>query len=339
MSSRIEPRPPLAGDDATAGYRALTESCARVERSWVERWVMSGADRARFLNGLVTCAVTDLAPGSGVYGFVTSPKGKVLADLVVLASEEAFLLELPAGRGEAMRDHLLKYRIADRVELEPAAGDAGPTVGWTVAGPRAAAVLSALTGGAPPAAAWQHRRAAIAGAEVRLVRDGLAPAEAWDLWLAAEAAPAVDAALTAAGAEPVAVAAWEARRVELGLPRFGLDFGDDNLPQETGLDERAVSYDKGCYLGQEVVARIHYRGGVNKGLRGLDLGAAPPPPPGADVLHDGRSAGRLGSAVVSPALGRTVALAVLHQRAGEAGTEVEVAGVGPAVVRELPFVP
>jgi folate-binding protein YgfZ len=122
------------------------------------------------------------------------------------------------------------------------------------------------------------------------------------------------------------------------VPRFGPDFGPDHLPQETGLEARAVSYEKGCYLGQEIVARIHYRGGVNKALRGLDLGAAPPPAAGAGVLHDGRPAGRLGTAVASPVLGRTVALAILHQRAGEAGTVVEVVGGGPATVRDLPFV-
>jgi folate-binding protein YgfZ len=209
----------------------------------------------------------------------------------------------------------------------------------TVAGPRAAAVLRGLVDGGLPAEAWSHREASVAGTPALVVRSGLAPAEAWDLWLAAEAAEAAFAALTDAGAVEASFGDWEARRVERGVPRFGPDFGPDTLPQETGLEERAVSYDKGCYLGQEVVARIHYRGGVNKGLRGLDLGTAPPPAAGAEVLHDGRPAGSLGTAVVSPALGRTVALAILHQRAGEAGTEVEVAGAGPATVRDLPFVP
>jgi len=319
-----------------AEYEALTSGCGVVMRE-ADRVAMTGPDRGRFLNGLVTCAVGELAPGTGIFGFVTSLKGRVLADLVVLAAQERFLLELPAGQGEAVGEHLLKYRIADRVELEPVAA----TV-LTVAGPRAAEVLA--TAGAVVEAgetAWSHAPCEIGGAAVRRVRRGIGPGPAWDLWVDGDAA-AVRAALTAAGAAPVGFDAWETLRVERGVPRFGAEYGADNFPQETGHPDAAVDYEKGCYLGQEVVARIHYRGGVNKGLVGLDLGAgdgdgSAPPAAGTPVLHDGRAAGHLGTAVRSPAFGRTLALVILHQRASKAGTLVEVEGVGTATVRELPF--
>lgn len=337
--------------DRDAEYRLLTAggadraagACALLERSWGELLQMTGPDRGRFLGGLVTCAVKDLAPGDGRYGFVTSGKGKVLADLTVLATEDRFLLDLPPGRGAEVRDHVLKYRIADRVELEPLAD----VVVLTLAGTGAAAFLGEHgrppegAGGAAasrlPAAPWQHRELVVAGHPARVVLRGLSPVPAYDLRVQAGTAEALFRALLAAGASAVGFEAWEAARVEAGLPRFGPDFDEDHLPQETGLEEAAVDYEKGCYLGQEVVARIHYRGGVNKGLRGLDLGEAPPPAPGTRVLHDGRAAGTLGTALVSPRLGRTVALAILHRRVGEAGARVEVEGAGPATVRDLPF--
>lgn len=315
-------------------YAALTGGCAVVHLP-AAPWTMTGPDRARFLNGLVTCAVAQLEAGTGRYGFFTSAKGKVLSDVAVLATDDRFLLRLPAEAAAPTAEHVLRHRITDRVELDEMAG----TGLATVAGPGAAATLEGLTG-APPQRAWEHREGEIAGVPLRLARRSPSPVPAWDLWLPAEGAGAVLTALTDTGAAKVDPAAWDVVRVEHGAPAFGRDFGTDHLPQESGLEEAAVSYDKGCYVGQEVVARVHYRGGVNRGLAGLDLGDAPPPAPDVHpaVLHDGRPAGIVGTAARSPALGRTLALSVLHRRAAEPGTEVEVEGVGPAAVRTLPFI-
>jgi folate-binding protein YgfZ len=270
-------------------------------------------------------------------GFVTSLKGRVLADLVVLAGEDRFWIELPVGRGEAVREHVLKYRIADRVEVEAFSG----TV-LTLAGPQAAAALRVVGAGVEEGeVGWSHAEVEIGGVSVRRVRRGIGPGPAFDLWVEGESTDddvaTLRRVLGEAGAAGVDLEAWETLRVERGVPRFGAEFSEENFPQETGLPAATVNYDKGCYLGQEVVARIHYRGGVNKGLLGLDLGTAEPPFHGTPVLHDGREAGRIGSAVASPALGRTVGLAILHQRAGEPGTEVQVEGTGAATVVELPF--
>ena len=138
------------------------------------------------------------------------------------------------------------------------------------------------------------------------------------------------------GARQVSLEALEILRAEAGIPRFGQDFGPDNFPQETGIEE-AVSYTKGCYLGQEVVARIHYRGGVQKLLRGLVFEQGEPRVDAA-LLHDGREAGRATTVVRSPALDRTIGLAILHRRAAEPGTRLEVEGGGTAEVKELPLV-
>lgn len=339
--------------DAEA-YAALTDHCGVLRRPGVAAFEMTGEDRGRFLNGLVTCSVQELAPGTGTYGFLTSNKGRVLADLVVLAAEDRFWVELPSAVAAEAREHILKYRIADRVEMEPRV-DCGVL---TVAGPGAEAVLAMAidpaAGNGAPTLAWEHRAVSLGGIEARLARRGLAAVPAWDLWLpegGEGAAQAVREALVAAGAADLETAgtdAWEAVRVEGGVPRHGVDFGADHLPQETGLEELAVNYDKGCYLGQEVVARIHYRGGVNKGLVGLELDgsesggsqsdAVDLPSPGAEVSFEGRAAGRLGSVVRSPARGRSLALAILHQRAAEPGTKLGIEGTGSASVVELPFV-
>ncbi len=330
---------PFAGALAPADYgdvarehAALREGCGLADRSWMGRLELLGADRQRFLNSKITCDVQGLAAGEGAYGFITSGQGRILADAVVLALEDRFRLELPPGRGEAVSEHLGRYVLADRVEVMPAA-DLLPL---SLVGPGAERLLGAL---APlPAGAWAHSRAALLGTEVTLVRQGRLGTPAFTIWVSASVAAALVEGLLERGAVPVGTQALEALRVEAGQPRFGLDFGPDNFPQETGIPE-AVSYTKGCYLGQEVVARIHYRGSVQRRLVGLRFaGEEPPPPHGAKLFHDGREAGAVGSALRSPALGRAIGLAILHQRAAEPGTTVEVEGGGSAEVAALPFV-
>jgi folate-binding protein YgfZ len=164
----------------------------------------------------------------------------------------------------------------------------------------------------------------------------------WTLWTAPEAAETLARGLLDAGAgagvRMVGHHALDRLRVEVGRPLYGVDFDDGHFPQETGLEEAAVSYTKGCYLGQEVVARIHYRGGVNRHLRGLVMegdGPSAAELPGRPVLHDGRPAGTLTSAT-DAGDGRRLGLSILHRRA-EPGAEVEVEGAGTARVVELPF--
>ncbi len=323
-----------------ADYRALRESWGVAEVDGGGRLELAGADRERFLNGLVTCEITGLVAGAGRYGFVTSAQGRILADLAALALDDRLRLLLPAGAEGAIGEHLRKYVVADRVEIEP-----GPELATLlVAGPGAEAALAArLEGGALPAEPWGHAEAEVGGARGRILRYPLAGVPAFMLFaepsagaeisrgLVGEVAPGGGGAGRAVGRE-----ALEAVRVEEGIPRFGREFGPDHFPQETGLAD-AVSYTKGCYLGQEVVARIHYRGQVNRSLRGLVFDDGEPPPEGAAVAFEGREAGRVTSVVRSPRLGRPVALTMIHRRAAEPGTAVEIDGGPGARVVELPF--
>ncbi len=298
---------------------------------------ISGADRLRFLHGLVTCDVKALAPGSGCYGFFTTGQGKVLADFSLLAFADRLWLELPAGQGEVIAAHLSKYLIADRVEISPLGG----TRALVLVGEGLTEVLPELDGLAE--APWSHAPCTIEGVEVVVARRGLLGAPAITLLVPNErAADVAERLLARSGVVAAEPEALERQRILAGIARFGVDFGPENFPQETGLEEQAVSYTKGCYLGQEVVARIHYRGGVQKALRGLRLGRAVTT--GAAIFVDGRESGRVGSVLPDPHDSNRdegwLALAILHKRALVEGAKVEVGegeGAVSAHVVELPF--
>jgi aminomethyltransferase len=315
--------------DVDAEHRALREACGLFVPSRIRGLEMTGEDRARFLGGLVTCEVKSLAPGAGAYGFLTQVKGRVLADVTVLALPDRLWLALPASEADVIAEHLGKYVIVDRVEIRPLAG----LLPLALIGPGAAA---ALAGVELPETLYGHGEADVHGVRTRVVREADLGTPAWTLWAPEDEAAALAERLREHGVRRVGGRAWDRLRVEAGRPLFGQDFGPDHFPQETGLEAEAVSYSKGCYLGQEVVARIHYRGGVNRLLRGLrfegfDDEAAPL---GQEIVHEGREAGTVTSAVRSPSLGH-VGLAVVHKRV-EPGTRVAV-GAGGAEVVALPF--
>lgn len=326
-----------------AQHAALTTDAGLLDRTSVDRLELTGEDRQRFLNGQVTCEVKDLTPGSVAYGFFTDRQGKIQADVTVLAFEDRLWIELPPGRGEEIHEHLEKYILADRVTVEELTSEAL----WSVVGPKAVEILEALGVSGLPAEDGRHAEVELHGVPVCAVRQPLYSLPAITVWLPTGR---IDDLIgrwkregAAEGLIQVGSEALDAVRVERGAPRFGVDFGPDNFPQETGLDH-AVSYTKGCYLGQEVVARIHYRGGVNRHLRGLVFQGDPEelPAPGTDLLAEGRSAGKLGTVVRSPALGAVAGLAILHKRVEPGGT-VEIEGGGSATVleatvRELPLV-
>lgn len=318
-------------------YRSLRQGCGLAADGGREILDVLGEDRARFVHGLVTCEVKQLETGTGAYGFFTSGQGRILADAVVAAAEDRLRLVLPAGRAADIAAHLARYLVADRVEPRPAEALAR----LVLAGPSAAALLARLVlAGPSPGDAWRHRRIEILGVPAWLQVEALLGTPSYALWVTADRAPALRAALLEAGAAEglaeVGEAALETVRVEEGRPRFGREFALENLPQETGLED-AVSYTKGCYLGQEIVARIHYRGQASRLLRGLLFDAGEPPPAGTALLYEGRADGAVGSAVWSPRLECLAGLAILHRRAAEPGSELALESGGTARVVELPF--
>ena len=305
---------PLHYGSVEEEHRALKEGVGVADLSWRGRLELIGKDRLRFLHNYLTCDVKGLAPGTGAYGFFTNPQGRILSDAVVLSHEDRLWVEVGPDQDESIAEHLRKFILADRVEVR-GLDDMLPIV---VLGPRAEAIL-----GVSSLEDWSHARVSVHGTEVELQRRGLMGAPAWTLWVSASIADHLFEQLIEEGARPVGFEALERLRTEAGIPRFGRDFGPENFPQETGIEE-AVSYTKGCYLGQEVVARIHYLGGVQNVLRKLDFeGTAPAQ--GAVLLHDGREVGKATTVAGSTGLG------ILHRRA-EPGTRVEIEGGGSALV-------
>jgi aminomethyltransferase len=321
--------------DPGAEYRLLSRGCGLVDRLWVEYLELTGEDRGRFLNGMVTGDTKALQDGGGRFVFFTSAQGRILAEARVLALAESLLLELPAGCANRILEHLSRYIVADRVALTRR-----PDLrGLSLVGPDSWNLAARLAiGDRMPADRWALIRGEWDGVEILLAREERLGAPAITVHVADNAAHAVALQLlrpvdgVAAGAAGFAAA--EALRVEAGHARFGADFDAERFPQEVGETD-ALDFEKGCYLGQEVVARIHYRGKVNHRLCGLRLGSGHLPSPGAAVDLEGDEVGRSGTAVRSPGVGGGIALAVLHRKA-EVGAAVAIHG-SPAEVVDLPF--
>lgn len=313
--------------------KTLREGCGIFDRSATATLEMTGEDRQRFLGGLVTCDTKTLSEGESCYGFFTTVKGRIMADLVAHALEDRLWLELPPRMAEPIQTHMARYIIVDRVEIAPLG-----RVLVSLIGPGSEAFLADLGLAAPGLSPRSHRPASLAGHDIRVMREpDLGSTPQWSLWLPDNGAAQIYDLLIERGREsatarPVGFAAYEQLRIMAGWPLFGVDYDATSFPQETTLEE-AVSYTKGCYLGQEVVARIHYRGGVNKSLRAVRLASEAPTAVGKSILADGRAAGTLTSLTATP--DGAMGLAILHQRV-ENDTEVEIEGHGAARVVALP---
>ena len=305
-------------------YRALREGAGLLDRSARRKLLVAGPDAADFLQGQLTNEVEGLAPGEGCYAALLDRKGHMQADMRVLRLDpDKVWLDAEPEAGDAVERHLSMYRVGREVEVaEPEPERSilsliGPAAG-RVAG------VEALT------PEYAHREVDLAGVGCRAVATDLGV----DLICPAAEAAEVAGALAAQGAAQVSEAAAEIVRVESGRPRFGREMTTATIPQEAGIDERAVSFTKGCYIGQETVARLHYRGKPNRHLRGLRLEA--PVSDRDPIALDGRELGQIGTAVISPAQG-PIALAVIRREAVP-GARVEVGEKRVAAeVMEPPF--
>jgi folate-binding protein YgfZ len=325
---------PLSYGDPAAELEVLRTGCGLIDRSDSGRLELLGEDRGRFLNGLLTVDVAGLEAGEGAYGFATDAKGRILSDVTVLVHDQRLWLETAGGREGVLAEHLLRYRVADRVEVQPL----GELLPITLAGGGLEAVLAAAGVDLPPRGERRHGhgRRSLLGREVHLAWSDRVGVRALVVRASmADAGALADDLVEQLGASPVGDDACEVLRLEAGIPLFGVDFDDANLPGEVGT-LGTVDWKKGCYLGQEIVARMHYRGQPARALRRLRSAGEALPEPGAAVSFEGRAAGEVSSAVRSPRDG-VLALAMLQRRAAEAGTDVEVAGCGVAVVERLPM--
>jgi tRNA-modifying protein YgfZ len=310
-------------------HDALRGRCGLLDRSERGKLALSGGSAAEFLNGQITNDVERLQIGEGCYAAFLTHKGKMLGDLRILRTEDELLLDTERVALQSLFDMIRRFKIGFDVELHKRTIERGLL---SLIGPHAHQIAGAAGADAlPPAVEHAHCATSIAGCSVRLI--ATATPEGLDVLCQADDLDSVRVALVDAGALPVSEQAAQALRVELGVPCYGVDLDESVIPQEAGLNERAVSFTKGCYVGQETVARLFYRGRPNRHLRGLLL--SEPAPSGEAIRLAERVVGRLASSVRSPRLG-PIALALVRREA-EPGAVVAVGEDGvSAEVAELP---
>jgi tRNA-modifying protein YgfZ len=301
---------------ATTEYERLRETVGLVDRSQRGKLELTGAETLEFLQGQVTNDVEALVPGSGCYAALLDHKGKILADMRVLRMDDSVWIDCEEVGLPALLKNVRMYSLGRDVKSEDVSAER--TI-LSLIGPAARDALDV----APP----EEEHSFVHGEHGIYVSTDLGV----DVICAAADADAVREAL---GIEPASEEAAECLRIESGRPRQGLDMTSTTIPQEAGINERAVSFTKGCYVGQETVARLHYKGKPNRSLRGLKLTA--PVEHGAQIMLGEREVGTIGSACVSPAHG-PIALALIRREASPGDTVT----VGPdsieAAVIELPF--
>lgn len=326
-------------------YAALRESAGVLDLSFRGRICLMGNDRARFLHGQITNDVKKLRAGEGCYAALTTAKGKMESDLNIFSLQDELLLDFEPGLTEKISQRLEKFIVADDVQI----ADAAPYYGLlSVQGPKAVQVIDAL--GLANGSSLEKERSIIKISDATLGEIYLANlprlgTKGFDIFVPNQSLGAVADKLAAAaksvGGRLCGWMAFETARIEAGIPRFGADMTEANLPMECGIPH-AMSFNKGCYIGQEVLNRVHTMGHVTKELRGLrladDLKALPRA--GDKLFHDGKEMGYVTSAVKSPALNANIALGYVRREANGVGTELMLKtaeGESVAKVVELPF--
>lgn len=310
-------------DTLATDYRAITETCGLLDRSERGKLALSGAEATTFLQGQVSNDVESLAPGTGCYAALLTPKGKMLGDVRILRTAEELLLDTERLALQALFNMIRRFSLGYRVELHKRTLERGLL---SLIGPGSTRAAGA---GDLPLEEHAHMPVTIGDITARAIRTDVGV----DLLCHAGDTAALRSALEDAGAIAVGEAAAECLRVEHGRPRYGVDLDDSVIPQEAGLNERAVSFTKGCYVGQETVARLYYRGKPNRQLRGLKLSGAAEA--GEELEFEGRVVGRVTSVATSPRFG-PIALALVRREAPP-GVTVSVGEGVTAEVTELPF--
>ncbi|MGN6555755.1 MAG: CAF17-like 4Fe-4S cluster assembly/insertion protein YgfZ [Verrucomicrobiota bacterium] len=311
--------------DWLAEHAALGQSAGVLDFGFRSRICLVGADRIRFLHGQITNDIKRLSAGEGCYAALTTAKGKLQSDLNVYSLQDELLLDFEPGLTALVSARLEKFIVADDVQIV----DVAPHYGLlSVQGPQAEAVIRRLGGfesiPAKPFHSIQWADPTLG--EIYLMNQPRLGSSGFDLFVPAAALGAVAdkliAAVKAIGGVACGWQAFETARIEAGIPRFGQDMDETHLPQECGIATRAVSYSKGCYIGQEVINRIHSMGHVNREWRGLRLPGDLKilPVKGAKLFHDGKEVGCVTSAAKSPALQSNVALGYVRREGNASGT-------------------
>lgn len=317
--------------DAQVEYLALRSGCGVFDLGWRSKLVATGEDRVRWMNGMVTGNVRDLQPNRGTYSFLLNPQGHILGDLYIYNRGESLLLDTDCSQAARLRQVFEKYIIMDDVAVSDISEK---LTALGLRGPQAEAVLEKCGVNAGALQPLELRDLAWHDVGLSLIRS--AGSGGYELWMAPLNAPRVWEALVMAGATPAGSEALELWRIASGVPRYGQDIRERDLPQETE-QHQALDFSKGCYVGQEIVERIRSRGQVHRKFTGFRV--AGDAPPGAKLQSDGKDVGELTSVASLPQTNGTrvtLALGYVRRELGVPGKELK-AGDAAVTVAELPF--
>ena len=329
--------PTLDQTPISPGYRALVEATGVADLTGRTQLELTGDDRAEFLHNFCTNSVRNVSVGRGTEAFVLDAKGHVLGHLFVFCGPTSIILDTVPGQSERLIGHLDRYIIREKVEIHDRTAEWGVLL---VAGPQAAALMESLALDVP-AERFEHSESRLVGRPVYLRRVDLVGPDSWLLACRRDDLDSLLSALANAGAIRAGMEAFETARVEAGTPLYHRDITDKNLPQEVNRDAQAISFTKGCYLGQETVARIDALGHVNRVLVGVRFDTTQVPAPGTQLFANGETGkgtaiGAVTSAVYSPRLQKGLALAYVRRGHTHPTTRLSSA-VGAAEVVVLPL--
>lgn len=311
-------------------YTALTAGVGFADLSDRTRLELRGRDRAAFLHSFCTNDVKGLAPGRGCEAFITGPQGKTLGHVQIFCQADRLVLDTSPGQAAALIAHFDKYLISEDVQFADRTADWGELL---IAGAHAAQSLKQIIAAPQPTETRTSTRAMIAACEVVICKTDYAGPTSFFVQMPRPSLESVVAALTPGEAVRCEMDAVEAARLEAGFPLFGRDITDDNLPQEVGRDAQAISFTKGCYLGQETIARIDALGHVNRLLVGLRFSGSSIPAAGTAVLASDKEVGRVASSAWSPLLNAPLALGYVRRAHAVPGAKLASAAGDVEVVR------
>jgi folate-binding protein YgfZ len=319
--------------DVRGEFQALISASGVYDLSSRAKISLTGGDRVRWLNGMITNNIRDLAPAHGVYAFLLNPQGRILGDLYAYNRGESFLLDTDQSQVEKILAVFDKYIIMDDVEV---ANVSAQLTAIGITGPNARESLRAAGFEVPPLEPLQFADLSWRQIGITIVRGDNQSVDSFELWLAPEHLQQMRDALVQAGAKAVGTVALDLLRIATGVPRYGADIRERDLPQETE-QERALNFTKGCYVGQEIVERIRSRGQVHRKFTGFEV-QGQLPATGSKIQAQGKDVGEITSAASLPLAGgdRRVALGYIRREVAAPGKQVE-AGGSEAVVANPPF--
>lgn len=322
-------------------YQAVRNNVGIVDLSHRGKLRLSGREHVKFLQGMLTNDVNKLEEGRGMYATLLTVKGRVISDMTVYREKESMLLDLEPGLNEKIREHLIKFRLSYRANIEDVTENLALL---SVHGPNSRKLLQKTIGeNFPELSEYGFLVKGVNGYQIMIARANRTGEEGYDVFVTSEGGNTLWESLAENGKEvglkPVGLDTMEILRIEAGIPKYGVDVTENTIPIEAGL-WHALNFEKGCYVGQEVIARIKWRGHVNWHLVGLKIEGDGLPLSGDKIVHDGREIGYVTSSTFSPILKKVIALGYIRREFRDPGTKVLVRTDGEeksAEVADTPF--